>query len=790
MPSTWKSDWLGQPPSLDDASDPNGISVNISGLDLNIYDALSNLTFSDVVDALQEVLQFLRDLQGDGDSGNGAIAAILDEPLPLLNQSPSDLLIVADHFATLVDEVIANPSDSLDKLETMLEDLLGLPEELVTLGLDFDDGLALRVDLVFKAGVEESLGFDLDIEDLVDLTDPNSPARGLLEGITGLVGVSSTGDLSVGVGGTVRLSFGIELGSGNGSAEALGFKDGAMSENGILTATSDAQAAAERLVDQTIEFILDVDGTSYTVEVIASETDDTVEVDGTTLLSELKDAPELRAGVDIRVTLLDGSSVDIDLNPGGIDPMISEVVDAINGTTGLNAQFNDITNRIEITDASNAAAGSEQSGVYVTQTDVVEFSALQFSLQVGLNRAAVPVTVDAMTGVTRKQWLAAIDEAIRKAMVDAGQLNPVADAVVDVAYNGVIRQLTFQGTGEGFGERLTITRGGVFSISDISPSAIDSSNAADKLGIDGADSDGNRTIIGKELRTDDPADPDGLAEDVQQAVRTAMNDMGNPPIVEVVLMDPDPTDNNVGRLEFRTDPASVLTISSVSQTFAPFLYNGVDGTAFIIEAGASGENLEFTAQVGPFGFFVIDGTANLDAFFQIVLDDTGDTPEREMDGRTYFGQDDFDISTDYGGSASAELPLYFPTESRPVNEEDNTLDILVPNLLGFFNGDGGSVEITTPDLTAFPTPTLIGMLSNPEFIIDGLDSILLSIQDALDGEIYGIDLPSDRRRAGTCRPVHLRFPRRRAGLSEPETARGRLEPGHPCSGDAVQHLRQ
>ena len=63
---------------------------------------------------------------------------------------------------------------------------------------------------------------------------------------------------------------------------------------------------------------------------------------------------------------------------------------------------------------------------HVTQTNVTEFEALQFSLQVGLVNDPVPVTVAAAAaGTTRQQWLADIDEAIRQAMVDAGQLNQI-----------------------------------------------------------------------------------------------------------------------------------------------------------------------------------------------------------------------------------------------------------------------------------------------------------------------------------------------------------------------------
>ena len=744
-------DWLASAPTLDVPDAPTSIAVSVRGPDLSIYDALSSLTFSDIVDGLQEVLDFLVELQGV----DGSLAAILDQPLPLLNQSATELLVIADDFAALVDELAANPARSLGLLEDTLENLLGLPEQFVTLSLDTaNDGLALRVDLVFETSLDASFGFDLDLFDLVALTEPDSAARTLLDGLTSFVGVSSTGDLSVGIGGLVRLSFGVELGDGNGAAEALGFKltepedgNGPPEARGVgtLEATGDAQAAADRLAEQDIVFELTVGSTVVEVRVTAGdETRAPLVVTRATLLDDLDDPPQQVSGADLLVRLSDGSSVPVDVSGA---TTVGELVDLLDAVEGLDARFDDATRQVVITDTTTGGATS-QSGVYVTLTNVAERSELDFSLQVGLGEPAVPVFVAAAAaGTSRRDWLASIEEAIRQALVDAGQINPVGEETVAVAYNAIASggQLTFQGTHDGFGERLTIQHGGVF--------AIENSNGADvgtvlglvKRGSDrGTDSDGDGVIRGRSLRTDQPADTNEFVDDVQDAIDAALQGTGAP-AVTVSLLPPAVAGNGVGRLQLATTPGTTLIVRSLGQgELVPFLYNGEHGTSIRLDARAAGENLDFTAQVGPFGFYVVDGSAELSAFFAVILAD-----EANGDGRTYF-DDEFDVESDYGGSATASLPLFFPDESTPVDDVDNVLTIGIPDLLAFlgedsgdgdFDGEPGSVTISTPDLTAFPTPTLIGMLSNPEFLIDGLDAVLLSVQDALDGEILGVELP-------------------------------------------------
>ncbi len=955
--------WLDSPPVLDDSSSPNSVNVNITGLDLNIYDSLRNLSFSDVIDGLNDVVAYLRDLQGAGDStpAGEAFDFLVDTELPLVNQSVSDLLVVAEDFSLMVDELTANPVDSIQLLERAIEDLLGLAEDgidspFVDLSFDFEETetMALRLDLMFTTGIDASYGLDLDFIKLLE--QAVGPNLEFLKDVSSLVGVSSTGDLSVSVEGVARISLGIGLGAGNGSAEALGFKNGASNEStsrisdvgtpgvpleiqitatelntvdsavetahvnvvnditgeteiitltetgedtsvfegiltttdledddgamhtreddtltvhydvqvngstetrkvdindagtpgvpleieitatelntddsvaetadvevvndstgeteivtltetgpatrvfkgtlqtlaqddnddsmdtreddtltviydvgGPLTATGDAQAAADRLVDQDIEFLLTVGDAQYAITVMADETENDVavkddtklrDVNGVDWAGEDSDPPSAPPVETLTAHLREGDDPN---NPFEIilnlqaDASIVDFINAINTDSANGGKLvaslgvdNDGQQRIILKDKTNGSnSGASQTGPLVFLRGVDEGSDLSFSLRVGggsFAPDAFNVAVDVDSGLTRAEWLAEIREQIRKAMVKAGQLNPVEAAAVDVTYNGGIEQLSFAGTGEALGKQLTISAGStnVFSVeSDLSDGLL-----AD-LGLIESDGDNDGEVTSIVLRTGEPkpsspVEDSSLVKDIRTALTTATL-AGSEPKIKVDLSTMvSVSDINISgqpRLQFeaiKNSDSTLLKIESAPGGVSAFLYDGETGTKLGLEAELKGENLEFTAQVGPFGFFVLDGMASLKGEFAVFLED-GDN-----NGRHYFGQNEKfleEVEVKLDGSAEVDLPLFFPTETNQIGE--TPLIIEIESLAAFLRGEDGSVFIDTPDLTAFPTPTLIGMLSNPEFVIDGLDSVLSTVQDALDAAV-DVDVP-------------------------------------------------
>ena len=88
------------------------------------------------------------------------------------------------------------------------------------------------------------------------------------------------------------------------------------------------------------------------------------------------------------------------------------------------------------------------------------------------------------------------------------------------------------------------------------------------------------------------------------------------------------------------------------------------------------------------------------------------------------------------GSAGATLPVFFPTESNPLGGAGaNSIVFTVGNL---------ATPTTTTTLTAPNIAAEIGsidLFNNLSSLISGIDFLLKQLQDALDGQIYGIDLP-------------------------------------------------
>ncbi len=183
-----------------------------------------------------------------------------------------------------------------------------------------------------------------------------------------------------------------------------------------------------------------------------------------------------------------------------------------------------------------------------------------------------------------------------------------------------------------------------------------------------------------------------------------------------------------------------LDLSGVNATTSPtaFMYGGSDGTGLSFDVRAVGNDLEFTAQTGPFGISVIGGDVSLGSGIEVFLENA------EYDfGALNAGELSIDITN--GGLAQAadiSLPVYFPSISSPVGGEgNNIMAITVDDIADFFDGVTGSVSIDAPDFTNLQPLTLFGMLSNPAILVDGLDALLGTLQDGLNSEVLNVNLP-------------------------------------------------
>ncbi len=154
-----------------------------------------NLSFADIVGALQAAIDYLATLKQ---------FSFLDEELPLLNASVTDLVDYADEFSQRLDELRNNPAGSLQLVEQAIEETFGLPPQSVTLSLD---GSALRIELSFDVLVNGMRSIDIDLAALA------AAAGGVpeLEGIINLVDVAGGAKLSFEAGATLAIDLGIDL---------------------------------------------------------------------------------------------------------------------------------------------------------------------------------------------------------------------------------------------------------------------------------------------------------------------------------------------------------------------------------------------------------------------------------------------------------------------------------------------------------------------------------------------------------------------------------------------------
>ena len=174
-------------------------------------------------------------------------------------------------------------------------------------------------------------------------------------------------------------------------------------------------------------------------------------------------------------------------------------------------------------------------------------------------------------------------------------------------------------------------------------------------------------------------------------------------------------------------------------TPTPFVY---DTTNLSLHAKIFGSALNFSAAVGPLGIFVKNGTAVLDkdgagastdpAAFTIGL--TNDpTDHRYLLTELTTGI----VNAGLVGGVDVKLPLYWPSDSVPLGGAPPANELHI--VIGSLSNIAGTTTITTPNIAA--TFSSVDLLTQLTVVIDGLDLLLKTIQDALNAKVFGASLP-------------------------------------------------
>jgi Ca2+-binding RTX toxin-like protein len=193
-----------------DIADPATLRIEQSGLDqLFKFD---HFTFNDLLAAIQGVIDYLATLEKFG---------FLNQKLPLLNRSISDLLQATGDLAEKIEAFKQNPAGSLQAIEELLEDAIGLADPLGTpnfnnpeITFSFDqtiaDRPALKIQLQFGSDYNSGpLPLNLDLASLAGLA--GGPIATLLAGVSNLVDVGGEALVQVQAGARFNLDFGIDL---------------------------------------------------------------------------------------------------------------------------------------------------------------------------------------------------------------------------------------------------------------------------------------------------------------------------------------------------------------------------------------------------------------------------------------------------------------------------------------------------------------------------------------------------------------------------------------------------
>ena len=164
-----------------------------------------------------------------------------------------------------------------------------------------------------------------------------------------------------------------------------------------------------------------------------------------------------------------------------------------------------------------------------------------------------------------------------------------------------------------------------------------------------------------------------------------------------------------------------------------------DASSAGIEVEVIGDDLDAKLGIGSLNVHAIDGTADVTLGARIGLPTSS---SGYYDIRTFSPSL---LTTEVGGEAAIDLPLYFPSQSLPMGgtTEDNNGDGFADNALhvGADIGLDGisNVQVVTPNFNA--SAILFGIINDPQSILDGLNGMFDGVKAALDLQFQYLALP-------------------------------------------------
>lgn len=182
----------------------------------------------------------------------------------------------------------------------------------------------------------------------------------------------------------------------------------------------------------------------------------------------------------------------------------------------------------------------------------------------------------------------------------------------------------------------------------------------------------------------------------------------------------------------------------------PVLY---ESTGLELGVKAEGDDIDAGLQLADvLGVYVRDGNLFLgdSSHTDAVYGDEFATLAaglKDLDGGDYhafsdlFGMDVGEVfELDFNGQADATLPLFFPSESDPILDENDTpgsneLNLAIADLADI----GGTTTFSGPDVSQLADT--LDLIDKLQMAVNGLDFLLQQLQSGLDNVVFGTNIP-------------------------------------------------